>query len=224
MFRLLCICHTDQVRSRLRKILNQKQIRLYEFLDCLKLYLGYGEWLHSTNSKHEVKSSRPLISDMIQLIHKVFPRSDDAGNDIGQGWKIPKMHIAKFVDYMILFCSTINFFGGIGECNHKTFVKDKGCNTQQRTNSFTSQVAAQYYKSMILDIANKHKNNRISTKFEYVGTSRECNRGPIMEGKYILTISDLRTDGDFQHSVQKKNQAANKVCPSRFTSRGEILP
>ena len=54
MFRLLSICHTDQVRSRLRKILHQKQIHLSEFFDCLKLYLGYGEWLHSTNSKHEV--------------------------------------------------------------------------------------------------------------------------------------------------------------------------
>jgi hypothetical protein len=65
MFRLLCICHTDQVRSLLCKILYQKQIRLSEFFNCLKLYLGYDEWLHSTNSKHKVKSSRPLISDMI---------------------------------------------------------------------------------------------------------------------------------------------------------------
>jgi hypothetical protein len=102
---------------------------------------------------------------MIQLIHKVFPRSDDAGNDISQGWKIPKMHaVPKFKDYMILFGSAINFFGGIGECNHKTFVKDTGCNTQKRINSFTLQVATRYYESMILDIANKHKNNRISTK------------------------------------------------------------
>jgi hypothetical protein len=50
---------------------------------------------------------------------------------------------------------------------------------------------------MISDVANKHKNNGISTKFKYVGTSSECNRGPFMEGKYILTISDLRTDGIF---------------------------
>jgi hypothetical protein len=225
MFRLLCVCHTDQVRSCLCKILYQKQIHLSEFFDCLKLYLGYGEWLHSTNSKYKVKSSRPLMSDMIRLIHKVFPWIDDTGNDIGQGWKIPKMHaVSKFVDYMILFGSAINFFGGIGECNHKIFVKDTGCNTQKRFNSFTLQVATQYYELMILNIANKHKNNRISTKFEYVGTSRECNRGPIMEGKYILTISDLRTDGIFQHSAHTQNQAANKVCPSHFTTCGETLP
>jgi hypothetical protein len=42
------------------------------------------------------------------------------------------MHaLTKFVDYMILFGSAINFFGGIGECNHKKFVKDTGCNTQK---------------------------------------------------------------------------------------------
>ena len=136
------------------------------------------------------------------------------------------MHaLPKFVDYMILFGSAINVFGGIGECNHKTFVKDTGSNTQKRINSFTLQVATCYYESMILDIANILKNNRISTKFEYVGMSREYNRGPIMDGKYILTISNLRTDGVFStFSTNKKKQAANKVCPSRFTTRSEILP
>jgi hypothetical protein len=142
MFKLLCVCHTDQVRSRLCKILYQMQIRLSEFFDCLKLYLGYGEWLHSINLRHKVNSSRPLISDMIRLIHKVFPRSDDTGDDIGRGWKIPKTHaVPKFVDYIILFGSAIIIFGCIGECNHKTFVKDTSCNTQKRINSFTLQVA-----------------------------------------------------------------------------------
>jgi hypothetical protein len=205
MFQLLCVCHTDQVCSCLCKILFQKQIPLSEFFDYLKLYLGYGECLHSTNSKHKVKTSRPLNSDMIRIIHKVFPRSDDVGN-IGQGWNIPKMHtLPKFVDYMILFGSAINCFGGVGECNHKTFVKDTGSNTQKRINSFTSQVATCFYELMILDAANKHKNNRISTNFEYVGLSREStNRGPFVEGKYILTISDLRTDGVFSTFSTKK--------------------
>jgi hypothetical protein len=147
----------------------------------------------------------------------VFPRIDDAGNDIGQGWKIPKMHaVPKFLDHMILFGSAIIFFGGIGECNHKTFVKDTGCNTQKRIKSFTLQVANQYYESMILDVANKYKNNRISTKFEYVGLSRECNRGPIMEGKYILTISDLRTDGIFSTFSTKKKPSCQQSSSKPF--------
>ncbi len=99
MFRLLCVCHTDQVRSRLQHKLHEKQICLSEFINCLKLYLGHGEWLYSTNLKHEVKSSRPFIADMIRLIHKVFPRTDVDGDVIGQGWKIPKMHaVPKFMD------------------------------------------------------------------------------------------------------------------------------
>ena len=60
---------------------------------------------------------------MVKLIQNCFPRSDDDGSEKGQGWKFPKMHaLTKFVDYMILFGSAINFFGGIGECNHKKFV------------------------------------------------------------------------------------------------------
>ena len=65
LFRLLCVCHTEQVCSPLCKILKEKQILLSDYIDCLKLYLGYGEWLHSTNSKDKVTSSRPHIADMI---------------------------------------------------------------------------------------------------------------------------------------------------------------
>jgi hypothetical protein len=217
--RLLCVCHTEQVCSPLCKILKERQILLSDFINCLKLYLGYGEWLHSTNLKDKVTSSCSHIADMIRLIQKVFPRSDDIGNDIGQEWKIPKMHVpTKFVDYMILFGSAINLFGGVGECNHKTFVKDTGSNTQKRINSFTSQVVTCFYKSIILDVANKHKNNRISTQFQYVGSSTESNRGPVMEGKYILTMF-------FQLSIPpKKPSCQQSLSISRFTTCGKILP
>jgi hypothetical protein len=104
-------------------------------------------------------------------------------------------------------------------------VKDTGCNTQKRINSFTLQVATRYYESMILDIANKHKNNRISTQFEYVGMSRESNRRPIMEGKYILTISDLRTDGVFStFSTQKKPSCQQSLSkPFHYTRQNTTI-
>ncbi len=51
---------------------------------------------------------------------------------------------------MKLFGSAINFYGGIGECNHKKFVKDTGFNTKKRIRTFTSQVAMRYYEGMIL--------------------------------------------------------------------------
>jgi hypothetical protein len=40
-----------------------------------------------------------------------------------------------------LFGNAINFYGGIGEFKQKKFVKETGCNTQKRIQTFTSQVA-----------------------------------------------------------------------------------
>jgi hypothetical protein len=75
------------------------------------------EWFHGTNLKEEVLASRTMISETIKLIQSVFPRIS------GRGWKIPKLHgLTKFGTYMQRFGSASNFFGGIGESNHKWFV------------------------------------------------------------------------------------------------------
>ncbi len=67
-----------------------------------------------------------------------------------------KFHgVTNFVRYIKLFSNTINFYGGIGECNHKKFVKEMECNTQKRNRTFTSQAAQRYYEGMTLDIARK---------------------------------------------------------------------
>jgi hypothetical protein len=61
---------------------------------------------------------------------------------------------------MTRFGSEINFYGGVGECNHKKFVKATGFNTQKRIRHFTSQVATRYSKAMTFEIANKCLENR----------------------------------------------------------------
>ena len=67
-----------------------------------------------------------------------------------------KFHgVTKFVLYIKLFGNAINFYSVIGECNHKKLVKETGCNTQKRIQTFTSQVAQRYYEGMALDIARK---------------------------------------------------------------------
>jgi hypothetical protein len=67
-----------------------------------------------------------------------------------------KFHgVTKFVLYIKLFGNAINFYGGIGECNHKKVVNETECNTQKRIRTFTSQVAQRYYEGMTLDIARK---------------------------------------------------------------------
>jgi hypothetical protein len=53
------------------------------------------------------------------------------------------------------FCSAINFYGGIGKCYDKKFVKDTYFNTQKRIRTFTLQVAQRYYEEMRLRIAKK---------------------------------------------------------------------
>jgi hypothetical protein len=49
----------------------------------------------------------------------LFPRNTNTN-----GYNLPKMHgITKMKEYMMLFGSRINFYGGSGESAHKQFIK-----------------------------------------------------------------------------------------------------
>ncbi len=120
---------------------------------------------------------------------------------MGQGWSLPKFHATtKFQDYMMRFGSAINFYGGVGECNPKQFVKSTGFNTQKRINSFTSQVATRYYEAMTFEIAHTHSQHRLSPGVTGGYKTVSKNDGTItMEGKYILTLEGLEENGIFKH-------------------------
>jgi hypothetical protein len=91
------------------------------------------EWFHAKNSKTEVCASDILIEKTLQLIKDVFPCTDNDGEELGQGWSLPKFHATtKFREYMISFGSAINFYSGVGECNYKKFIKSTGFNTQKK--------------------------------------------------------------------------------------------
>ncbi len=140
------------------------------------------EWFHGTNLKEEVIASRPMISETIKLIQSVFPII------FGHGWNIPKLHgLTKFGTYMQRFGSASNFFGGIGESNHKRFVKDTGNNTHQRASNFSSQIAHRFYERMVCDIANQALVQKQATK--YNTAQRKSISYPVMEGKYSLTLN-----------------------------------
>jgi hypothetical protein len=52
----------------------------------------------------------------------IFPRNTNTN-----GYNLPKMHgITKMQEYMKLFGSGINFYGGPGESAHKQFIKIPG--------------------------------------------------------------------------------------------------
>ncbi len=56
------------------------------------------------------------------------------------------MHgITKMWEYMMLFGSGTNFYGGPGESAHKQFIKIPGQRTQRRVSEFAQQTALQYY-------------------------------------------------------------------------------
>jgi hypothetical protein len=114
------------------------------------------EWSHNNNCKHKVNSAEALVFEILELLHHAFPKWDKDGNKEGEQWAVSKFHgVTKFVLYMKLFGSAINFHGGIGKFNHTIFVKDSGFNTQKRVRTFTLQVVQRYYGGMTLTIAKK---------------------------------------------------------------------
>jgi hypothetical protein len=50
------------------------------------------EWFHAKNPKTEVHASNVLIGKTLQLIKDVFQRTDIDGEEVGQGWSLPKFH------------------------------------------------------------------------------------------------------------------------------------
>jgi hypothetical protein len=64
------------------------------------------------------------------------------------------MHgITKMQEYITLFGSGINFYGGPGESAHKQFIKIPGQRTQQRVSEFAQQTALQYYNMLVYGYA-----------------------------------------------------------------------
>jgi hypothetical protein len=60
------------------------------------------------------------------------------------------MHgMTKMQSYIKLFGSGMNFYGGLCEAAHKTFVKSAGQKTQRRLSKFAQQTAHQYYDMML---------------------------------------------------------------------------
>ena len=203
LLRLLCLSHTDAIKHSLSKNLRAQSRTIFflKFQKCLKLYLSMEELFHDSNLKEEVAASRPLVAETINLMKSVFPR------EAGRGWNLPKLHgLTKFQPYMMLYGSASNFFGGVGESNHKRFVKDTGNNTQLRANIFSSQIASRYYERMVCDIADIALDEKIKSQYyETQPRSSSTHTYPVMEGKYQFSLN-INSDGftDPVMSNQKK--------------------
>ncbi len=103
------------------------------------------EWFHDSNSKVEVVNAQALIAKVLQPLQQFFPRNTNTN-----GYNLPKMHgMTKMQEYMKLFGSGINFYGGPGESAHKQFIKIPGQRTQRRVSEFAQQTALQYYNMLV---------------------------------------------------------------------------
>ena len=77
------------------------------------------EWFNNSNNKVEVINAQPLIAKVLRSLQHFFPRNTNMN-----GYNLPKMHgITKMQEYMKLFGSGINFYGGPGESAHINLLK-----------------------------------------------------------------------------------------------------
>jgi len=77
------------------------------------------EWFLDANNKNEVRCAREEVAKVLQSLQQFFPRKDNT-----TGYNLPKMHGMMIMqEYMKLFGSGINFYGGPGESAHKQFIK-----------------------------------------------------------------------------------------------------
>jgi hypothetical protein len=105
-----------------------------KLLKYMKNYLAMEEWFHNNNGKDKVRSARNNIALVLRSVQRFFPRSEKTNS-----YNIPKMHgMTKMQEYMKLFVSGMNFYGGSGEAAH-------GQKTQRRVSEFAKQTANQHY-------------------------------------------------------------------------------
>jgi hypothetical protein len=137
LLQLLCIAHTTNGSHVMKRSLSLSDTKWKQCIEFLKLYLGMEEWFHDSNNKLEVINARPQIAKVLQSLQQLFPRNSNTN-----GYNLPKMHgITKNQEYMMLFGSGINFYGGSGESAHKQFIKIPGQRTPQRVSEFAQQTA-----------------------------------------------------------------------------------
>jgi hypothetical protein len=120
------------------------------------------------------------------------------------------MHgITKTQEYMKLFGSGINFYGGPGESAHKQFNKIPGQRTQRRVSEFAQLTTFQYYNMLVSSNASHDCQIRsnLYKQSGNTGTDFACTefKGELvieMSGKYDFTVT---------HKVIEMMESESKV-------------
>ena len=192
LFRLLCIAHTSRGSSVLKRCLKHSDRRWKQFIEFLKLYLSMEEWFHDSNDKHEVRCARDEISKVLLSLQKFFPRKDNTN-----GYNLPKMHgMTKMQEYITMFGSGMNFFGGPGESAHKQFIKIPGQRTQRRVSEFAQQTAIQYHNMLVSNYAAEECIFEMNSRKQYgdveddQSTSQPGDVSISFSGRYEFVVTE----------------------------------
>ncbi len=122
LFWLLCIAHTTNGSRVIKRSLKYLGTKWKQYIKFLKLYLCMEEWFHDSNNILEVINAQPQIAKVLWSLQQTFPRHKNTN-----GYNLPKLYgITNMQEYMTLFGSGINFYGGPGESAHKQFMKIPG--------------------------------------------------------------------------------------------------
>jgi len=149
------------------------------------------EWFHDANVKEEVRCARDEISKVLLSLQKFFPRKDNTN-----GYNLPKMHgMTKMQEYITLFGSGINFFGGPGESAHKQFIKIPGQRTQRRVGEFAQQTAIQYHNMLVSSYAAEECIFEMSSRKQYgeeddQSTSQPGDVSISLTGRYEFVVTE----------------------------------
>ena len=192
LFQLLCIAHTTSGSAVLKRCLKLSEQKWKQYIEFLKLYLCMEEWFHDANNKNEVIYTQEEIAKVLQSLQHFPPRKINSN-----GYNIPKMHgMTKMQEYMRLFGSGINFYGGPGESAHKHFIKIPGPRTQRRVSEFAQQTALQYHDMLVsryaaeeglFKINNCKQHGEVLNTLESMSTPGDISI--ILSGKYDFVVT-----------------------------------
>jgi len=149
------------------------------------------EWFHDSNDKHEVRCARDEISKVLLSLQKFFPRKDNTN-----GYNLPKMHgMTKMQEYITMFGSGMNFFGGPGESAHKQFIKIPGQRTQRRVGEFAQQAAIQYHNMLVSSYAAEECIFEMNSRKQYgeeddQSTSQPEDVSISLTGRYEFVVTE----------------------------------
>lgn len=164
LFLLMCALHTEMGRTICTKA-KVSDFQRKGKIETIKMVLALEKWLNRRNRKSDIddvnKIDAYIRRQVIPNLQKYFPREE------GAGWLFPKVHsLTKFPLYISLFGSARNFYGGTGESNLKSFMKQLAKYTQRRQSKFASQLAENHYTQQLF--AHSSFCIREQTKTNYV--------------------------------------------------------